>query len=271
MDAHSTHRRIAIFGATGRTGGATLRSLLRGKASDSLELRLFVRSKSKLLREFPHLESHSNVECWEGQLNDVQKIKDCLDGADIIICALGENSNIPGIRVLQGLSISIIDALTELQNDSGSSFKIPRLILLSSSTWHPRFAAMVPAPILWLIRKAFYYPYFDLRQATSILSNSPELLSLLLVHPPAIVESEPSGVNISTEEVNLTVAYADLGAGFAELATNPAFDKLEAVGVSSRGGGAYGKYGPEIAWRIITGLISGYVPGYWPVRRLLPW
>ncbi|KAF4465807.1 Afli avfa cytochrome p450 monooxygenase [Fusarium albosuccineum] len=263
-------KRIALFGATGGTGGATLRSLITEKSLSSLELRLLVRSKAKLLRCHPQLASFPNVHTWEGQVTDTKVIKECIQGADIIICALGENRNIPGVHVLQDLSKSIIDCLSDMKNSNDKNWKRPRVILLSSATWNHRLSENTPAPIHWLVKTAFYYPYVDLLKATAHFEACPDLLSLKLVQPPAIVEDGPSGMEISTDSVRLTVFYADLGAAFANLAMREqVFDEVDAVGVSSHGGDSFGKYGLEILKRIVIGLVSGYVPGYWQVKSLL--
>ncbi|KAK7419033.1 hypothetical protein QQX98_003535 [Neonectria punicea] len=256
-------RRIAMFGATGGTGSATVRSLIKRRdfADSPSELRLMVRSKAKLSRLIPELDSLSNVHVREGQLTDTPIIRDCIRDADVIICALGENNNIPGCHVLQDLARSILDALNDLKSSCSGEWKRPRLLLLSSSTWNERFAGQVPAMILSLLKTAFYHPYLDLRLSTSLFEASPELLSLLLVQPAALVDDEPIGMEISTESVSIAVSYSDLGDGFVELALQESYAQLDAVGVSSKGGNAVGKYAMELLSRIVRGLIAGYMPG----------
>ncbi|KAK9778523.1 putative NAD(P)-binding domain-containing protein [Seiridium cardinale] len=259
---------LAFFGATGGTGRATLHTLLSDPRYYSLPLQIFVRSKRKLLSLFPELESRSGVQIWEGQLDDVHGIKECLSGADVIICTLGENQNLPGLDVLQRGATSILHALGELKEKQGANWFKPRLLFLSSSTWNTRLSAHMPALMLRIIKTAFYYPYFDLRQATRMFQESPDLVSLLLVQPPAIVEDAPSGYQISTETSNPVVSYADLGAAFLELATERSYDTLDAVGVSSLQEGALRKWGSELFSRIVIGLIAGSMPGYWSLKKL---
>jgi uncharacterized protein YbjT (DUF2867 family) len=264
--SNATPPRIAFLGATGGTGSATLRSLL-SRDGDDIHLRMLVRSKPKLCSLFPQLESSSTAEILEGQLNNVDLMMDCLRGANVVVCTVGENQNIPGLQVLQDVARSIVAALKALKKEDG--WVKPRLIFLSSATWNPRFAAATPAPALWLLKTAFHHPYSDLRAAQAILTASPDLMSLLLVQPPAIVEDLATGHEISTESVRLAVSYADLGSAFADLALERSYDKLGAVGVSSKGGDAFGKYGFELLSRVVVGLIAGYVPGYWPAKQLL--
>ena len=202
-------RRIALFGATGGTGSATVRSFIKRQdfRDSPNELRLLVRSKAKLYRLLPELWSLSNIYIREGQLTDTLTMQDCLRDADTIICAVGKNNNIPGCHVLQDPSESIIDGLRGLKASCAEDWKRPGVILLSSSTWNARFAAQEPSLILRLLKIAFHHPYLDLRLATERLQASPELVSLLLVQPSALVEDEPTGMEISTDSVSPTVSY----------------------------------------------------------------
>jgi hypothetical protein len=264
-------QRIALFGGTGGTGSATVRALMKRKEfqNGTIHIHLMVRSKAKLFRMIPGIQSCSNVHTWEGQLSDEETIKMVLRDADTIICALGENSNIPGCHVLQGLAASIVNVLGGLRSSCTGEWKKPRLIFLSSSTWNDRFAAHEPALALWLLKTAFYHPYLDLRLATSHFAAAPELLSLLLVQPSALVYDEPTGMEISTESVSIAVSYADLGEAFVELATRQSYSQLGAVGVSSKGGNNIKKYWFELLSRVVRGFIEGYVPGYWPIKNRL--
>ncbi|CAH0046915.1 unnamed protein product [Clonostachys solani] len=263
-------RQIALFGATGGTGSATVRSLLQ-RYDPLLELRLMVRSKAKLLKLIPELRHKSNLVIHEGQLTDTATVRSCVENADIIICTIGENDNRPGCRPIQDIAKSIIDAIQELKSSS-VDWKRPRLILLSSSTWNERFASHEGVVINWLLKAAFYYPYLDLRLATAMFEGSSDLLSLLLVQPSALVQDEPSGMAISAQWVSVAVSYADLGEGFAELALEESYARLHAVGVSSKGaigGEGLRKYGFELVSRIIRGLFIGYMPGYWAVKNYM--
>ncbi|KAM0243974.1 hypothetical protein ACHAP5_006737 [Fusarium lateritium] len=265
-----TQRRIALSGATGGTGSATVRAFInRQDFRDTIELRLMVRSQEKLSRILPDLTTFENIYIREGQLTDKATVQDCIRNADTIICALGENSNIPGVHVLQDIAKSITDGLNDLKRSCTEEWKKPRLVLLSSSTWNPRFSSQVPAIALWLIKTAFYYPYLDLRRATSHFEASTELLSLLLVQPSALVDDQPSGMLISTEKVSFAVSYADLGEGFVELTMEDLYQDLKAIGVSSKGGDNPPKYAVELLSRIVLGMRAGYMPGYWSMKSFV--
>ncbi|KAK2024771.1 hypothetical protein LX32DRAFT_666476 [Colletotrichum zoysiae] len=259
----STERTLAIFGATGRTGSETLEAIL-AKPNHPFALRIFVRSRDKLLSMFPRLKTDRNVRIIEAQVTDVSSVRHCLEGADTIICALGDNDNKPTVRVLQDATKSIVTALNQLRSDTGGKWKRPRVILLSSSTWNKRFDAQRPVAVSWLIKNAFYYPYADLLSAHKTLQSDPELVKLLLVQPPAIIEEEASGYTISAESVGLAVSYADLGAAFAELVTEEAYEKIGAVGVTSNlAKEGFSRYASEILYRVIRGLMASFIPGFW--------
>lgn len=253
------------MGGTGATGSATLHSLL-SKPDTYEELRILVRSKAKLLRLFPQLEGDPKAKIWEGQLNNLAMMVDCFETANVIICTLGENRNIPGHSLLQDASKTIIAALTLLEQQS--KWQKPRFIFLSAAPLNPRFASAEPSLVHWILKTAFHYSYHDVEEATATLSASPRLLSLLLVQPPAIVEEHATGHVISTDTIQPIVSYADLGAAFADLALERSYDELGAVGVYSKGA-APGKFVFELLLRIIVGLISGYFPGYWTLRSWL--
>jgi hypothetical protein len=194
----------------------------------------------------------------------------CLSGASTIIFTLGDNDNRRGITVIENGSRTVLSALQTLSEQSvGRVWKKPRLIMLSSSTWNPRFAAARPALVHLMIKTAFSHPYADLLRGQALFLNSPSLCNPLLVQPGGLVQDVASGYEISTESVRLSATYADLAAAFVELATIPAYDDLSAVGVSSRAGDNAARYGPLLGYWIAKGLCAQYVPGFWPVHDAL--
>ncbi|EFQ34647.1 hypothetical protein CGRA01v4_14087 [Colletotrichum graminicola] len=258
-----TERTLAIFGATGRTGSETLEAIL-AKPDHPFRLRIFVRSRDKLISMFPQFKTDRDVRIIEGQVTDISSVKHCLLDADTIICALGDNDNKPTVHVLRDATESIVTALYQLKSNAGGKWKPPRFLLLSSATWNKRFDAQTPVAVSWLIKNAFYYPYADLLSAHETLQSEPELLKLQLVQPPAIIEEEASGYIISAESVGLAVSYADLGAAFAELATKEAYEEVGAVGVTSNmAKKGFSRYGSEILYRVARGLMASFIPGFW--------
>ncbi|KAI9927255.1 hypothetical protein MW887_003642 [Aspergillus wentii] len=255
---------ISLIGATGRTGRGVLQILLT-EPYRSYDIRIYVRSKAKLLSIFPDLASYARVSVFEGSIADINLFKQCLSSADTIISVLGENENIAGLHILQDAATTTVSALQELCTEN-PNYEIPRLVLLSSATWNAAFAGARPRFIHWLIKTAFCYPYADLLKAQEIYAQRPDLLRLCLIQPPAIVEGESSGHILSTETVTLVVSYGDLASGFVEVATKAEHRDIEAIGVSSTSKDQK-KYLLELQIRIVRGFLAQYVPGYFSIEN----
>ena len=254
---------IAVLGATGKTGRGVIQELL---AKTDIGIHVYVRSSSKLLGLFPGIASNKRVSIFEGSLRDAELMTKCLSGASTIIFTLGDNDNRPGITVIEDGAKTVLSALQTLSELSdGQQWQKPRLIMLSSSTWNPRFAAARPVVLHWIIRTAFSHPYADLLRGQALFQETPSLCKPLLVQPGGLVQNVPSGHEISTESVRLSATYADLSNAIVELATMPGYEELSAVGVSSRGGDNYPRYMPLLGFWMLKGLCAQYIPGFWPV------
>lgn len=251
---------LALLGATGHTGRLVLRNLLTS-GYNQMELHIYVRSKEKLIALFPDILSDTRVTIFQGNIQDDGLMQRCLSGVSTIICTLGENENIPGIRVMQDFARSALEALKSLK-DNSSHWKLPRLILLSSATWNKRFADSRPAILHWMIRNAFAQSYEDLVKAQELLKASPSLLSMLLVQPNALVDEAASGCEISTDFAYMAVSYEDLADGFVKLASDPMYTDIDAVGVSSRSAENGLRYFPFVFSKVLRGLMFQFIPGY---------
>ncbi len=252
---------FCVLGATGKTGSGIVKQLL---AKTDANIHIYVRSLTKLLGLFPHINSDNRVTIFEGSLGDAELLARCVSGASTIFFTLGDNDNRP-ISVIEDAAKTVLSALKKSSESSENQPWVkPRLIMLSSSTWNARFAADRPAVVDWMIKTAFSRPYADLLRGQALFTNS-LLCSTLLVQPGALMQDEPTGHEISTESIRLTATYGDLAAAFVELATEPAYNDLSAVGVSSRGGDNL-KYAPLMGYWIIKGLCAHFIPGFWPIH-----
>ncbi|KAH7416616.1 hypothetical protein BKA64DRAFT_768173 [Cadophora sp. MPI-SDFR-AT-0126] len=216
MASSANTRTIAIFRATGQTSRVVVRQLSALADSNALQLQIYVRTKAKLVGLLPGIDTKSSVRIFEGALTDVEVIKNTLTGAQIIVCTLGENQNLPGVRVLQDGADSNIAALEELRVYQ-KGWEKPHVLYLSSLTFNARFAAARPPFIHWLIKTAFYHPYADLAKAQAKLVEQSPLLSITLIQPPVLIEEDSTRHEISTESVRLAVSYEDLGSAFVEM------------------------------------------------------
>lgn len=256
--------RIAVLGATGKTGRIVLQRLL---SKPDVELRVYVRSQTKLLSLFPSLATESRVSIFPGAINNTENMRKCLDSAHIIIFALGENLNLPGISIIEDGAKSVLSALTALKSGQTGTTK-PRIIMLSSATWNEEFAAARPPLVHWLIKTAFYYPYADLRRGTALFENASDLIDLCLVQPNGLIEEDPSGHIINNERVTLACSYADLGAAIVDLALEKEYELWSRAGISSKSGDDSARYLPILGPTILRGFLS-YIPGYLTLRKWL--
>ncbi|GLA09611.1 hypothetical protein AnigIFM60653_011942 [Aspergillus niger] len=188
-----------------------------------------------------------------------------LSDATAIICTVGENENIPGVTILRQCAGAIINGLSALRASAPTptAWTPPRLLLLSSATWNPRFAANRPALLHWMIRNAFARPYSDLVQAQEMLLGVPGLVKLLLVQPSALIKEPATGCVISADFAYMAIPYEDLAEGFVQLATMPEYEKITTVGVSSAKAKNALLYVPLVLGKVIRGLPFQFVPGYW--------
>lgn len=94
---------VAVLGATGATGEHVLRSLLANRLEFGVaQINILVRSRRKLLRAFPELETADSpfpaLRLYEGDSRDVALVGACLEGVDIIISCVGQNGSHSTLR-----------------------------------------------------------------------------------------------------------------------------------------------------------------------------
>jgi hypothetical protein len=225
-------------------------------------IHIYVRSLAKLEMLFPSLSNDRRVKVFEGSIKDQRMIQDCLAAASTIICTLGENENIPGVTALSDFARTTINALSTLQSMGEYSIK-PRLIMLSSATMNPQFAAARPAFLHWMIRNAFDKPYNDLAKAQEMLLAVPKLLSVTLIQPNALVEERSTGCVVSTEFAYMACSYEDLAEGFVRVCTSASLENLPCIGVSSARAENPMLYAPFVLGKVFRGLAFQFIPGYW--------
>ena len=255
-------QRLALLGATGSTGRKVLQKLLQNPNLGETRINIYVRSRNKLENLFPSLSTDPRITIFEGSIKDERVIRDCLANVDTIICTLGENENIPGIYVLEDFARTTIAALSSLRSET-DHWHQPRLIMLSSATVHPKFAAPRPAIFHWMVRYAFYKPYNDLIKAQDMLLAEPSLVSVTLIQPNALVEEQSTGCVISTETIFIACSYEDLAEGFIMVCTLPSYREEHNIAVSSARAENTMLYAPFIFGKVLRGLAFQFIPFYW--------
>lgn len=273
---------IALLGVTGHTGQVVLRILL-AEQQNHHTLKIYARSREKLLQMFPSLADNKRVELYIGSIHDQSLVDSLLSGVDTIISTVGSDGMAP-VFINREAAHAIVSSLNRMKKEGDASTEedrtavqpLPRRVIwLSSSTKNARFAAARLAFVHWLIQTAFKVGYEDLQGAQDTLMARPDLCSVLWVQPGVLVDEAATGCEISVESVRLAASYEDLGRGFVELATNPSYADLREVGVSSKGGDRAARYAPYMLTRIFRGFLTCYVPFGIHADRLIgyicPW
>jgi hypothetical protein len=235
----------ALLGATGATGSAVLRCYLESPPKDT-SLNIFVRSKAKLLKAFPDLESTSSprIAITEAPLADNQALQSCLRGTEVIHGCIATNDAKPGNRVSQDVAQALVAALTSLKQErGGSDYNKPTAIIIRAAPLNPDLSGHMPALVhrwLWFV---LYHVYSDLEKASRVYEDSAEgLLEYIFVDAPALFDAEgvdrtghrlitPGDTGVASAGVN----YADLGAAFMEIAQRKNELRGMGVGVSATG------------------------------------
>ncbi|KAK5173370.1 uncharacterized protein LTR77_002051 [Saxophila tyrrhenica] len=246
----------ALLGATGSTGAAILRCLLRQPPKD-LKLNIFVRSKPKLLKQFPDLERSTpfDVQIIEATPDDSVALQNCLNNADVVMACIATNESTPGISLAYDTATAITSALETHRKDQGSSYKTPTVIQLRSASLNP----VMKANSAWLGRTmaafCFHYIYADLERACNlfIAASESHLLDYIFVDPPSIHDPDgttPTGykLTIGDGKHEPAMSYADLGVAFCEVAERRREFAGRGVGVTATGH-------VNLTW----GVLSGYI------------
>lgn len=255
---------IALFGSTGNTGKVVLRNLLR---RHEYRLNIYARSAQKLYSLFPEPRDNDQVKLCIGKIQDVEIVLDCLSGAKVVICTLGNDGMSPD-TILEDSALALVNALKVLKKQDGAMWEEPRLIYLSSASENERFSAPRPRLVHWMITTAFQMGYVDLQRAQRILLEDPSICSLLLVQPNVLVDEPGTGPFISAEYAKLGCSYKDLGNAFVDLATNDTYRTLATVAVSSDGVNDL-RYAPVIVSKLFLGFFVNFFPWGVQIHRFL--
>lgn len=240
MPAHT------LLGATGGTGTAILRSLLDSPPAD-LTLKIFIRSKSKLLATFPDLESTTTLKLSiiEAPITDFAALKSALSGADVVYNCIATNNAAPGIRIAQDAAEAVIGALERLKQDPGEKWKKPTVLVLRSNSLNAEASAQGSRVGHFIVNFCLDPVYADIEKACNLYASKPDLMDHIFVDPPALhdpIGAERTGHELcantdidSSTNLSTSLNYSDLGAGFVEIAQRRDEYLEKAVIVSATG------------------------------------
>lgn len=240
-----------------------------------LTLRIFVRSRAKLLGLLPILQSRTDVEIIEGKLTDREALMQCLNNSAAIFSCIATNQSEPGTSIATDTAAAIIDALhraRERTSASVSSWEKPLVVILSSASVGEGYSGHPPAPIYYIVQRALHYLYEDLRQTQQLYRDlgdrDPALLDFIFVQPPGIMPGEvPTGYKFSTDYAGGVVSFADLGAGMVELAERR--NDFLGRGVSVIATGEVKQDWRDNLKALVVGLLAYFLPWVWQAGKKL--
>ncbi|KAH9212210.1 hypothetical protein DL95DRAFT_464253 [Leptodontidium sp. 2 PMI_412] len=162
----------ALLGATGSVGQAILTTLLE---SPDNKIQAYCRSKEKLTKLSPTIASSTQVQVFEGSLQNTSLLANCLRGAKAAFLTVAEVSNKPGCSIAQETAHAVVSARSLLKKENHPTPHLPKLIVLSSASLDHNLMSNTPKLILNILYCANSYIYNDLREAESYLRSSHEL------------------------------------------------------------------------------------------------
>lgn len=258
----------AILGATGQVGGKVLQVLLNNPEN---ELHVYVRSKSKLLKATPEVQENPKVQIFEGDLQDVELISNCLRGTKAVFMTVALTENLPGCSISMDCSRVVVEALRKIRHEQ-SAFKAPRLIVLSSAETSPweQFSKDVPRFVYNSLWCANGYIYTDLAKAEHYLEQQSDWLTSVFVKPGGLVDDKARGHKLSLDRCYTFMSYADLAGAMVEVADEEA-NRWDMKAVSMVPETVGGRFEWKAPYVLTKGLLAWFYPDmYMYIRGWLP-
>ncbi|KAI4133903.1 MAG: hypothetical protein LQ347_001975 [Umbilicaria vellea] len=251
----------AILGGTGKTGRCLLSILLE---SPENTINVYVRSRSRLLALFPSLSDNKRVAIFSGAIDDIALLSSCISGVNAVFATVATNENVPGLRIAQDQSQSIVAAFCHLRTQDPAT-KLPRVLILSASMINPTLVAHLPSHVVWVVRHAVSHVYADLEHAERFLRLHKSWLDVVFVQPGALVDGERRGHELSLELEISFLSYADMAAGMIEIADSVKYS-WQGLSVNPKQEGAMGWLLP---FSMAKGLLFHFIPPSYGVAKQL--
>lgn len=245
----------AILGATGSTGQSLLNLLLESPKNN---IHAYARSRAKLEKLSPKLALHENVQIFEGALNNVSLIADCLRGTNAVFVVIGNNVSHPGMRMVEDGAHSVVAALSHIRNADPNA-QLPKILILTSSSINPILNRKKPAFLMKILRTGLSYAYDDLEHAEAFLRLQKSWLNVTFIQPPGLTKDVQKGHKLSTEETHGFISYPDLAAGMIEVAEKEGEEyNWKGVAVVPTGKGI--KFAWDAPRNLTRGMFSHFLP-----------
>jgi putative NADH-flavin reductase len=250
----------AILGSTGNTGSALIRNFLE---IPDVRVRAYCRNKSKLYRLVPEIIDNKRFEVFEGSINDVGLIGDCIRNCKAVFMAVTTNDNVPGCRVSEDIARSVITALERMKQTGKPGYVMPKLVLLSSATIDDHLARGIPWWFRPLMLTAASHLYADLIRTEQFLRAQSDWISTVFIKPGGLSVDIKRGHKLSLDEEDTFISYFDLAAAMMEVAEDVE-GQYDMKNVSVKNAGKGAKFPSGTPRTILMGLLRHYFPSLHP-------
>ncbi len=257
----------AVLGASGGIGCSLLRVLLQ--SPDNI-INAYCRSRGKLHRVCPEAAKSDQVRVFEGRLDDVSLLANCIRGTRAVFLAISVRDNMPGCTVARDTASVTVAALDKIRAESADSAdgvgtRLPRVIMLSSASLEESFCGDVPAFVHRLLDRAVSNLYKDLADAEAFLRAQEEWVCSVFVKPGGLVHDRQGGHRVSTTTAQTPLSFLDLAAGMVEVADDGE-GRYDMKNVSVLPTADKVAFPWDCVYFTLTGLLFHYFP--WSYRYL---
>ncbi|KAH7303310.1 putative NAD-dependent epimerase/dehydratase [Stachybotrys elegans] len=247
----------AVLGATGNCGKGLIQNLLKSPGN---KINAYCRNKQKLYQQLPEVIENKQVQVFEGSILDPSLMEDCIRDTKAVFLVVTSNDNIPGCRLSQDLSATVIEALQSIRTQTPDA-KMPKLVLLSSSTIDDYLARKMPGWFRPVMLRAASNVYEDLRVAEKFLRSQSDWVSTIYIKPGGLSVDISRGHQLTLHEEESFISYLDLSAAMIEAADDGEgrYDEKN-VGVVNGKRGVGAKFPRGTPLCITVGLLRHYFP-----------
>jgi putative NADH-flavin reductase len=245
-----------VLGSTGNCGTALIQNLLCTKEA---KINAYCRSKTKLIQKVPLVNGNERVQIYEGSIYDIDLLSECIRNARAIFHVVSTNDNVPGYNIGLETAKSLISALARLAAESQPDIKLPKIVLLSSSTIDAHLSRHMPWWFKRILLTSASHVYDDLRRTESFLRAQQDWISTIFIKPGGLAIDIQRGHKLNLDHDESFISYLDLSAAMIEAADDPeGIYDMKNVSVTNTNGGAKFPQGTLLC--ILSGLVRHYFP-----------
>lgn len=250
----------AVLGATGNCGSSLVQVLLQ---NPSTVIHAYCRNEKKLAQKLPEEVKSERVRIFEGSIDNVGLLVNCVRGCKAVFLVVTMNDNLPGCRVAEDAAHGVVTALKKIKAETTPAPPMPKLVVLSSATIDPHLSRRMPRWFHPIMIRAGSYVYEDLRVQEAFLRAQQDWLSTVFIKPGGLAIDRARGYKLDFDEHDSFIAYLDLAAAMVEAADDMdgRYDMKNVSVVNTGGSAAFPRGTPAC---ILYGLLSHYFPWLHP-------